>query len=341
MKPSSIRSIWMIRSSAAGARILLPDRAHSGSRTLPSSPSSRAVRGRRGRSLRARSRASRHGPCSSPGACRAPRRREDLPDDDPVGGRMRRLLRTRSRMGTSFSPRCWRAAIRAAACGAGAAGARPSPRSSGSGRCRGIAPERAFSRVVLPAPVPPEIEYVEARLDAALSEELLIVSIVSVPSLIMSWKRSRWRRTCGSSTSGPVGESGGMIALIRLPSAEAWRPSSPRTRRRGGRPARRSCSGSAAGARSIVELDARLVELALAFDPDVEGLPLTMISLTVSSASSPFERTVDPRMSSVRSDVSWSRSGAREACTPAVRDAAGCRLFDALTQRVLIDADGN
>ena len=80
----------------------------------------------------------------------------------------------------------------------------------------GIADESAFSSVVLPEPVPPEMRmlscaWTHRRRKSTDSSE-------SEPRLTMSWRLSRFRENFRIVTSGPESESGGMIAFTRLPS---------------------------------------------------------------------------------------------------------------------------
>ncbi len=161
-----------------------------------------------------------------------------------------------------------------------------------------------------------------------------IVSIVSVPSLIMSWKPSRWRENFRIVTSGPVSESGGMIALIRLPSGSLASTIAEDSSTR--RPTwatilfriRRRCESS-------WNLTARLVELALALDPDVVG-PVDHDLADGVVCEQPLERTV-PEDVIGQIGRQLVALGAREAgllvqMPPDVGDHA-------LAKRALVDAD--
>ena len=80
----------------------------------------------------------------------------------------------------------------------------------------GIAEESAFSSVVLPEPVPPEMRTFSCAMmqrrrkstDSSLSE----------PMLTMSCSPRRFRENLRIVSSGPESESGAMIALTREPS---------------------------------------------------------------------------------------------------------------------------
>ena len=131
----------------------------------------------------------------------------------------------------------------------------------------GIAAESAFSSVVLPEPVPPEIR----MFSSAWTQR----SRNSTASAAERAELDRGRRACSRSCvnlriviSGPVSESGGMIELTRLPSGRRASTIGDDSSMR--RPTsatillmiRRRCDSS-------LKRDVRLVEAALALDPDV------------------------------------------------------------------------
>ena len=154
-------------------------------------------------------------------------------------GRMRSALRTRSRIATSPSPSMFfgrdssRRTWRWSSCSS-AASSIVTMRS-----CRGSPADSAFSSVVLPVPVPPEMRMFSSRLDAAAQE----VDRLRLSACRCARARRRSRRFCAELADRqqrPVSESGGMTALTRRRRAGGRRPSAT-TRRCGGRPARRSC----------------------------------------------------------------------------------------------------
>ena len=130
-------------------------------------------------------------------------------------------------------------------------------------------------------------------------------------------------------TSGPVSESGGMIALIRLPSG-----------RRASTIAERLVDAAADLGDDLVEDPAQVRLVVEAHRASGISLPwrstqmsygpLTMISLTVSSASSRSSGPW-PRMSSASSIVICVALGAREAAL--LRQVAADVGEDALAQR--------
>ena len=79
-----------------------------------------------------------------------------------------------------------------------------------------IAAERAFRRVVLPEPVPPEMRTLSSPSTERLRKST--VSGPSVPSRISSSRSSRLLLNFRIVTSGPLRDSGGITALTRLPS---------------------------------------------------------------------------------------------------------------------------
>ena len=80
----------------------------------------------------------------------------------------------------------------------------------------GIAAESAFSSVVFPEPVPPEMSMFSCA--SMQRDRKSTDSAESDPMLIMSSSASRRRLNFRIVSSGPESESGGMIALTRLPS---------------------------------------------------------------------------------------------------------------------------
>ena len=132
----------------------------------------------------------------------------------------------------------------------------------------GTAAESAFSSVVLPVPVPPEIEDVQLGLDAAAEEvgRRLPESVPMLDELVEI--EPLLRRTCRIVSSGPESESGGMIALTREPSGRrASTIGDDSSMRRPTWPTifvmiRRRCDSSA-------NAESRPREQAVALDPDL------------------------------------------------------------------------
>ena len=167
----------------------------------------------------------------------------------------------------------------------------------------GTAVDRAFRSVVLPEPVPPEI-----RMFSSARMQLLRKSTVvsdSVPILIMS---SRFRRVSPNLrmvTSGPLSDSGGMIAFTRLPSGRRASTIGDDSSMR--RPIcatillmmRRRCDESAKWIGTWYRRPARSTQMSWG--------PLTMISVMVSSSSNRSSGPW-PRMSSVTASAMETRS---------------------------------
>ena len=131
-------------------------------------------------------------------------------------GRMRSELRTRSRIGTAPSPSMLggRASSRSTwrwLSWSSAASSIVTIRS-----WSGMADESAFSSVVFPEPVPPEMSTFSCawmqRLRKSTDSSLI------EPRLTMSWSPRRFRENFRIVRSGPESESGWMIALTREPS---------------------------------------------------------------------------------------------------------------------------
>ena len=131
-------------------------------------------------------------------------------------GRMRSEFRTRSRIGIAPSPSTFggRASRRSTwrwwSCSS-AASSIVTIRS-----LSGIADESAFSSVVFPEPVPPEMRTLSCAWMHRLRKST--DSSLSEPRLIMSWRPRRLRENLRIVSSGPDSESGWMIALTRDPS---------------------------------------------------------------------------------------------------------------------------
>ena len=297
--PSSSRSIWITRSSA-------DETCWRTARSGISKPAIITIVSRRPRASRAEFAWTVESDPSWPVFIAWSMSSASAPRTSPMmirSGRMRRLLRTRSRIDTSPSPSMF--------------GGRDSSRrmwrwwswSSAESSIvtirsvSGIPSESTLSRVVFPEPVPPEIRmFSRAWMQRSRNSS---VSVVAVPRRIRSWKPSRFRANFRIVTSGPVSESGGMIALIRLPSGSRASTMAELSSTR--RPTwatillriRRRCESSWKRTEVCISLPWRSTQTSYG--------PLTMISETVSSASSRSSGPW-PRMSSAISMVIVSRS---------------------------------
>ena len=124
----------------------------------------------------------------------------------------------------------------------------------------------ALSSVVLPVPVPPETMMLSSPSRHALRN--VIDSSVSEPMRTRSGSVSRCRLNLRIVSSAPVNDSGGMIALTRLPSGRRAStigdPSSTR------RPIwADDAVDDPPQVRLVREADVALVQLAVTLDPDV------------------------------------------------------------------------
>src|ERR1019366_4501794 len=86
----------------------------------------------------------------------------------------------------------------------------------------GMEAERALSIVVLPEPVPPEIRMLRRACTQRPSRSA--VSGVSVSFLISPAMSRRCLPNFRIVSNGPLSESGGIVALIRLPSGKRAPP---------------------------------------------------------------------------------------------------------------------
>ena len=150
-------------------------------------------------------------------------------------GRMRRALRTSSRMVISPRPSMFGGrASSVTTCSwrscSSAASSMVTMRSS-----LGMNDESTLSRVVLPEPVPPETKML--RRASTHARRKSTISGVDVPKRIRSSMVSGVAANLRMVSTGPTSDSGGMMALTREPSAGGRRPSGS-TRRRAGRAAR-------------------------------------------------------------------------------------------------------
>ena len=167
----------------------------------------------------------------------------------------------------------------------------------------GIAVESAFSSVVLPEPVPPEMRMFSSACTQRSRNST--ASVVSVPSRIRSSRSSRLLLNFRIVTSGPLSESGGMMALTRLPSGRRASTIGDDSSTR--RPTcatillmiRRRCDSSLK--RTVVSYRRPWRSTQMSYGP------LTMISVTLSSASSRSSGPW-PSTSSAISAASRSRS---------------------------------
>ncbi len=131
-------------------------------------------------------------------------------------GRMRRALRTRSRIVISPLPSMFGGRVSSrTTCScwswSSAASSIVTIRSS-----PGMKADSAFSSVVLPVPVPPEMRMFSFPLDAAVRSTPAFGESVPIAtrSSIVNGSRANLRMV----SDGPFSDSGGMIALTRLPS---------------------------------------------------------------------------------------------------------------------------
>ena len=173
----------------------------------------------------------------------------------------------------------------------------------------GIAVESAFSSVVLPVPVPPEIRMFSSARTQRLRKSTVVSGERAEPDQVVQVEPLA-RRTCGSSRSGPVSDSGGMIALTRLPSGRRASTIGEDSSMR--RPTwatillmiRRRCDSSVNRTGVSYSRPSRSTQTSYG--------PLTMISVTVSSASSRSSGPW-PRMSSAIASAMAVAVVAREA----------------------------
>ena len=133
-------------------------------------------------------------------------------------GRMRRAFRTRSRVVTSPLPSilAGRVSIRAT-CGCCKRNSAASSMVATRSRWPMYA-EKPFKRVVLPLPVPPEIsKFMRALMAAEMNSTISgNIDFFSIRSLIIKGRAPNRR----IETKAPSKASGGIMALIRLPSGK-------------------------------------------------------------------------------------------------------------------------
>ena len=144
----------------------------------------------------------------------------DLADDDPVGAHAQRVAHEVADARPRPRPRRWAGrASSETTCGccsrSSAASSTVTMRSSA-----GMTADSAFSSVVLPVPVPPEMRMLSfPRTQCAQEVGRLLAR--ACPSRQLVERERRCRRTCGSSATGRASASGGMIALTRLAVGQA------------------------------------------------------------------------------------------------------------------------